>query len=638
MSEHADIDLGRTVRLTIPAKAEYITLSRLALAGLSRVRAFPDETLADLKLALTEACSNSVRHAYGDGDGHVDISFELRDDRLIVEVADDGCGFEHEPESTNGDERADRGRPRDRDHPLDRRRGRDRRRAERQGLAPPLRQAALAIPGRLSLPAGGAGLRRRGSDLGCRPMSERRKLIVVSNRGPISYGREGGERIAKRGAGGLVTALAPLVSHHDVTWIASAISDEDRAVAASGTVDETARDGSRYRLRLVAHRPSAYDLYYNVIANPALWFVQHGLWELKHDPEHDLGCAWDEGYVPVNRTFADAVVEELEREPDAAVLFHDYHLYVAPALVRKQRPDAALAHFTHIPWVGAGRVVGAAGVDRPSDPRRAARVRRRRLPHPALAARVPRRLPRPRARAGRTACDRASDLDRPGRVRGPGAQRAGARPRAGAGGRAAGAADPPRRPHRPVEERAARAWRRSGCCSSAGPTCAAASACSRCSTPRARTSPSTSRSCAGSRRPQLPSRPSFPGALTLRIADDFPASIAAYKQFDVLLVNAVMDGLNLVAKEAPVVNTRGGAVALSVNAGAFEELGDWVVPVEPLDVSAIADALEDALALGEEERRARQQAIRSHVREHDLEHWIAAQLADLDRASSIRRR
>ena len=86
--------LGRTVRLIVPAKPEYITLSRLALAGLSRVRSFPDETLADLKLALTEACSNSVRHAYEDGEGHVEISFELRDDRLIVEVADDGAGFE----------------------------------------------------------------------------------------------------------------------------------------------------------------------------------------------------------------------------------------------------------------------------------------------------------------------------------------------------------------------------------------------------------------------------------------------------------------------------------------------------------------------------------------------------------------
>ena len=96
-----ELEIGRVVRLTIPAKAEYITLSRLALAGLSRVRALSDETLADLKLALTEACSNSVRHAYEDGVGHVDISFELLDDRLIVEVADDGTGFE--PSEVGGD-------------------------------------------------------------------------------------------------------------------------------------------------------------------------------------------------------------------------------------------------------------------------------------------------------------------------------------------------------------------------------------------------------------------------------------------------------------------------------------------------------------------------------------------------------
>ena len=185
-------------------------------------------------------------------------------------------------------------------------------------------------------------------------MSARRKLIVVSNRGPLAFTRDDdGARVARRGAGGLVTALAPLVSHHDVTWIASALSDEDRAVAAEGAVEETARDGSRYRLRLVAHAPSAYDLYYNVVANPALWFVQHGLWSLKQNPDHDLGCAWEEGYVAVNRAFADAVLEELEREPAATVFFHDYHLYVAPALVRAQQPAAVLAHFTHIPWVDA---------------------------------------------------------------------------------------------------------------------------------------------------------------------------------------------------------------------------------------------------------------------------------------------
>jgi serine/threonine-protein kinase RsbW len=85
---------GRTVRLTIPAKPEYITLSRLALAGLARVRPFGDETLADLKLAITEACSNSVRHAYPGGEGTVEIVYELDGDTLAIEVADSGCGFE----------------------------------------------------------------------------------------------------------------------------------------------------------------------------------------------------------------------------------------------------------------------------------------------------------------------------------------------------------------------------------------------------------------------------------------------------------------------------------------------------------------------------------------------------------------
>ncbi len=468
-------------------------------------------------------------------------------------------------------------------------------------------------------------------------MSERRKLIVVSNRGPIAYDRVNGERVARRGAGGLVTALAPLVSRHDVTWIASAISEEDRAVAVAGTVGETARDGSRYRLRLVAHDPPAYDLYYNVIANPALWFVQHGLWELKQDPGRDLGEAWADGYVPVNRTFADAVVEELEHEPAAAVLFHDYHLYLAPALVRERRPETALAHFTHIPWVG-GEEWSA----------------------------LPESIVRP-IHEGLLACDVAGFHTR--RWRGafldscrslglePDERRVTAHPISidPAEFEAMARSEPVLARERELEsERPELLILRVD-----------------------RTDPSKNvpRGLEAfrlllERRPDLRGRvgmlalldasrqeipeyvaelrrieaaaarveADFPGALTLRVADDFPASIAAYKQFDVLLVNAVMDGLNLVAKEAPFVNERSGVVVLSVNAGAYEELRDWVVPVDPFDVAAIAAALEDALALGVDERRARREAIRANVVEHDLEAWIAAQLADLDGASSIRRR
>jgi serine/threonine-protein kinase RsbW len=96
----------RKVRLTIPAKPEYIILSRLALTGLARVRPLAPDTLADLKLALTEACSNSVRHAYGEGEGHVEISFELSASRLVVEVIDDGSGFDFDEPGplVNGDD------------------------------------------------------------------------------------------------------------------------------------------------------------------------------------------------------------------------------------------------------------------------------------------------------------------------------------------------------------------------------------------------------------------------------------------------------------------------------------------------------------------------------------------------------
>ena len=100
---------SRAVRLTIPAKAEYITLCRLALTGLSRLRPLADETIADLKLALTEACTNSIRHAYDGGDGHVQIVYELHADRLAIEVSDDGRGFEHEPADVDGDDLSEGG-------------------------------------------------------------------------------------------------------------------------------------------------------------------------------------------------------------------------------------------------------------------------------------------------------------------------------------------------------------------------------------------------------------------------------------------------------------------------------------------------------------------------------------------------
>ncbi|HEY2542704.1 MAG TPA: trehalose-6-phosphate synthase, partial [Gaiellaceae bacterium] len=154
------------------------------------------------------------------------------------------------------------------------------------------------------------------------PLLTRRALIVVSNRGPVSYGRdERGERTVSRGGGGLATALRNLVRDNDVTWIAAAMTDEDRAVAHEPQDEVVLLDIPK----------DTYARYYTVAANPTLWFLQHSLWNLGLTPDFDHD-AWANGYVPVNTAMARATLDELTRRPEAAVFFHDYHLYLAPAI------------------------------------------------------------------------------------------------------------------------------------------------------------------------------------------------------------------------------------------------------------------------------------------------------------------
>ena len=171
--------------------------------------------------------------------------------------------------------------------------------------------------------------------------------------------------------------------------------------------DETARDGSPYRLRLVAHDPQAYDWYYNVVSNPTLWFLQHYLWDLT-GPRASTTAFTTRGSTATcrsTRAFADAVLDELDRDPTRAVFFHDYHLYLAPRFVRDAHPDARLAHFVHIPWPQTDywHVLPLAICAR--GPRRPARERRRRLPHAtaggatSCARRGHRRRRRPTGRA-----------------------------------------------------------------------------------------------------------------------------------------------------------------------------------------------------------------------------------------------
>jgi trehalose 6-phosphate synthase len=463
----------------------------------------------------------------------------------------------------------------------------------------------------------------------------RRKLLVVANRAPVTY--EGG--VAKRGGGGLVTALAGLIAHHDVTWVASAMSDEDRAIAAEqeGSFEETTRDGDRYRLRLVVHDPPAYDRFYNVVANPVLWFLQHKLWDLTA-PERgpELQEAWDEGYVPVNEAFAAATLEELDREPDAAVLFHDYHLYLAPRLVRDARPDVVSSHFVHIPW-----------------------------PEPDYWDVLPEEL-RVAIHAGLLANDvvgfhterwrraflECADRFAPGYTTRVVAHPIGVDPAeferlrddpAVLDREAALVAGRPEQLVLRVDrldpsKNIVRGFHAFGLLLERHPELhgkvgfLALLAPSRQEIPEYAEYASAVERAAAEVNDRFGSDGWMP--VELGISDDFPRSLAGYKQFDVLFVNPVFDGLNLVAKEAFLLNERDGALVLSENAGAYEELGGWAVGVDPLDVSGQADALYEALTLAPEERRRRADAIRADVRRNDIQNWISAQLADLDSVRS----
>src|SRR5215218_8346855 len=145
-------------------------------------------------------------------------------------------------------------------------------------------------------------------------MADSDPLIIVSNRGPAQFERdEQGARTVRRGGGGLVTALSGLVSHRDALWIASAMTDEDVAVSEeTGGAAEISIDGIDYRLLMVDSDADAYDRFYNVIANPILWFIQHYLWDLSNAPDirqQELD-AWDQGYQVVNRDIAEAVLAQ----------------------------------------------------------------------------------------------------------------------------------------------------------------------------------------------------------------------------------------------------------------------------------------------------------------------------------------
>ncbi len=476
-------------------------------------------------------------------------------------------------------------------------------------------------------------------------------LVLAANRGPFSYVRDGeGRLVTRRGGGGLVTALLGLSATHEVTWIASAMSADDAASAAAGLGGgEVEYDGHRLRLRLLVHDDREYHRFYNEVANPLIWFIQHYLWNLPLEPVigREAHAAWEHGYQAVNRRFAAAICDEIGRGRAGRplVMLHDYHLYTCPAMVRQRCAGAFLHHFVHIPW-----------------------------PQPDAWRILPRRM-REEIFTGLLANDivafhtrayRDNFLDGCERLAGLEVDRGRSLVR--------------------VEGREVwvRAYPVSIDCedfdrlAESGPVLAAEERIAAARrgklilrVDRLDLSKNIVRGFLAydvllERHPELkgevtflallqPSRQDIPEyaayrqrveevaaginerhgtgewlPVDLRLQDDFPCSVAAYKQYDVLLVNPVFDGMNLIAKEAGLVNRRNGVLVLSENAGAHEELAEGVISVNPFDVEGQAEALYRALTMDEDEKGRLAGMIRKTVRGNDVGAWIRSQLRDIE--------
>src|SRR4051794_25016330 len=474
-------------------------------------------------------------------------------------------------------------------------------------------------------------------------------LIIVSNRGPAQFERdENGNRTVRRGGGGLVTALSGLVSHRDALWIASAMTEEDIVVSEEeGGPVSLDIDGIDYRVAMVESDPRAYDRFYNVIANPILWFIQHYLWDLSNAPDirQEELDAWDEGYQQVNSDIAAAVVKQIEGQEEPLVMLHDYHLYTAPGKIRESRPDAFLHFFVHIPWSqpDSWRVLpkrireaiyeGMLANDIIGFHTHAYTINFLRCCDELLEdVEVDYHAAEVRHAGGRTIA-RAYPL-------GIDAQRL---------KRAASSPEVAEAEREVLERRRQHLIIR---------------------VDRADLSKNVLRGFTAfdtflTQHPEFrekvtfiahlqPSRQDVPEyaeyleriealvavvnhrhgttdwmPIDLKIYENFHDAVARYKHCDLLMVNSLFEGMNLVAKEAPAVNTRDGVLMLSENTGSHEELGDVTLSVNPFDIQEQADTIYRALTMDPEERRLRAQHLKEIVFSRDPGDWVDEQLADI---------
>ncbi|MFI1678895.1 trehalose-6-phosphate synthase [Streptomyces sp. NPDC020607] len=456
------------------------------------------------------------------------------------------------------------------------------------------------------------------------------QVLVASNRGPVSYAvGEDGELTTKRGGGGLVSGLSAIGDQADALWVCAALGEGDREAVRRGVGEPG--------VRMLDIDARVHADAYNGIANSVLWFVHHMLYQTPLEPAFgpEFRAQWA-AYETYNRAFAEALAREAA--PGAAVLVQDYHLALVPGMLRELREDLRIGHFSHTPWAPADYF--------------------RMLPDD-----VAEQLLRGMLGADRLGflTGRWADAFTECCVRVVGGTSG---TRIGVHGLGADADFLRERSRRDDVEERMRTLREQAGEQDGEPRKLIVRV------DRTELSKNIVRGLLAYRelletRPEwrervvhvafaYPSRQDLAvyrdyteevsrvateinsqygtdgwTPVVLHVKDDFARSLAAYRMADVALVNPIRDGMNLVAKEVPVVSDDGCALVLSREAGAHEELGEDALSVNPYDVTATADALHAALLMPWDERAERTKRLAAAATALPPAQWFLDQLRAL---------
>ncbi|MFN2158404.1 MAG: trehalose-6-phosphate synthase [Anaerolineales bacterium] len=478
--------------------------------------------------------------------------------------------------------------------------------------------------------------------------SSRRPIIIASNRGPVTFQKdENGELSYHRASGGLVTALTGMASQIDATWISCGSTTEDK-VWSSGAIP-LSEEGSHINIRFLAPPEETYLGYYNVISNPLLWFLQHSMWDLPHAPviNKKTWSAWDTGYTVINRIFAEAIIQQLSTISGLPlVMLQDYHLYLVANFIRQKLPARdrpTILHFIHIPWPGPEywRILPPAmrhaileglcavdllGFQTHEDGLNFIRTCESYLPRASVNYKRGRIWYRNHATyvrdfpisidvdAIKKLADSREVFDYESEIH----DMVGSRKMILRIDRIEPSKNIVRGFQAFEEMLDLYPEHREKV------TFLALLVPSRLEVEEYRDYLDVLMAAAGKVNAKYGSPDWEP--VRVVVSENYPRAVAALKKYDALLVNAIADGMNLVAKEGPIVNQNQGVLILSERAGARQQLESGAIVISPCDIYATAEAIHQALKMPMEQRENNSEKLRWLIEREDINDWLCKQL------------